>query len=418
MLHTCNLVKKNYNPKTIRMTKRYDVKMELVFSQLQQKGALTTPGNYWQQGCVLDTVIDYLQYAVANNLMSAAEAQKFMAFVYAKCYQGIYNGKPYAETGCWYDDFGWWGIASSKAFDTSYGEVFGKYTAQYQAISLHCWNVMKNGKGDGLFKGAPNVWSNCDQQAFAFAEPRFHEGVWQGEIFPNDRPTSCNNWGDPAIDPLGPFQLSVVNTLYLLLAGRLAEAGQVPWSDVAQQYKFFQDWMGPLTPMSIVTNLPNGGALIRERVGRYKNGQTVYAFNEQSFWGGDQGLFLSGITIYLQHAKAVSPLIGNIAWGVCKNMVDNNYVIQPWLVGPGYSVYSLDPDDYSSGCGVFMRNLLFSSGRNQDVKAKVDTPDYQTLMRRSADIYASGEPPKTVNPLFDLFNQLSVMLTAANLLHG
>lgn len=411
----------------------YVKNMQIVFEKLKQNNTLTVPGNYWQQGCILDTVLDYLKYAIQQKFMSAIDAQAFIASVYSDCYMGKdQHNNPYAQAGCWYDDYGWWGIASSKAFDPSYDQVFGIYKSSYQKIALYCWNIMKNGKGDplGWYKGAPNVWNNCNQQEFSNVKPRFENGVWQYEIFSATRPQyptctgtpeqncECNNSGNPNNDNLGPFQLSVVNTLYFVLGGRLAQVGQISWTDVKRQYSFFDQWIQPnVSPDEQLVATFGGFSLLRERVSTYYNGKNVGFYNSGSFWGGDQGLFIGGLVIFNAQFPAVSvprKLIIEITSGVNQKLNKQN-VILPWLVESGYDIFENDIGDYASGCGVFMRYLLFAYQHNSDIRTLTAQPDYQTFLRTSADTFANN-PPSYGSDNFDLFNQLSVMLTASQLL--
>ena len=66
---------------------------------------------------------------------------------------------------CWYDDYGWWGIASAKALLDEYASIFGPVRSEFQDIGRECWNVMQNGKPHKVYKyaGAPNVWVNREE---------------------------------------------------------------------------------------------------------------------------------------------------------------------------------------------------------------------------------------------------------------
>src|SRR5258707_11825353 len=98
---------------------------------------------------------------------------------------------------CWYDDNGWWRIASEKAFHEEYRGVFGNTQSSFQKLAKSCWDVMHNGKKNTRYKyrGAPNVWDNRDEGSSPgyfsddkhFAKPRFAGGVWQWEMFKDER---------------------------------------------------------------------------------------------------------------------------------------------------------------------------------------------------------------------------------------
>ena len=403
----------------------YQKYMDNAFATIEARDILTTPGNYWQQGCILDTVIDYFKFSIQKGTQTKSDAQAFMKSVFLDCYMQA----GYEQAGCWYDDFGWWGIASSKAYDSSYDDVFGSYIYDYQNIAMHCWNIMKNGKKDQQrYKGAPNVWDNCDQTYFASVAPRIKGGVWQYEIFQNQRDNECSpfNPANPLASgvTLGPYQLTVVNTLYFVLGGRLAEAGQVDWTDVDTQYSFFSQWIRDQN-ISSKDNLLNSLApnvnLVRERVSTYANGSQVQYWDDQTAWGGDQGMFMGGMVIYNNKYPHIAPnsiMINSIASGVQQHM-ENSGVIQPWYpTGTGNKLYQWDKGDYSSGCGVYMRYLLFSylNDNSGNLQSLVKASYYQNFLRASADAYATDNPPNFGNANFQLFDQLSVLLTAIQLL--
>ena len=84
-----------------------------IFNQLSSNGQGLPSQNYWQLGCTLDTCIDLLREAIAaGQLVTPVQAQTFMGNM-LQTYRGL--AQPYG--GLWYDDFGWWGIAASKALD-------------------------------------------------------------------------------------------------------------------------------------------------------------------------------------------------------------------------------------------------------------------------------------------------------------
>ena len=187
------------------------------------------PANAWQIGNVFDTLTDFV--VRFPDVESSPGEVVDAAFEQWGKVKGM----------CWYDDYGWWGIASAKAFEDKYVKVFGSHQEDFQQIATDCWDVMHTGKPDSYmppykYKGGPMVWENRDEgdepgyfsAPKTWAVPRFSGGVWQYDMFkvertdPNPQDCSPSNPSDPNIFKLGPFQNTVMNGLYLVLALRLA----------------------------------------------------------------------------------------------------------------------------------------------------------------------------------------------------
>jgi hypothetical protein len=352
---------------------------------------------------------------------------------------------------CWYDDYGWWGIASAKAFDDKYAKIFGSYRNQFQQIATECWNTMHTGKPDKnsyKYKGGPNVWDNRDdgkspgyfESAAGWAKPRFPKGVWQYDMFKDGRPKppecSPNNPSDPKECSLGPFQNTVMNGLYLVLALRLAQQGQSKGTTVQaarDEMAFLNDWFNLEGDESLLQRFPHlePSLLVRERVATYasadgnKTFPKVKGYEAGGQWCGDQGLILGGLLDYLSvdpsdpeaQLRAIS-----ITRGVLLHMVDDLGVM------PYSSEFNDqgDPDDYSCGSGVFWRYLLHGFRQNAALRTEV-------LSLVAADptnnaIYKSAEKaftprkaftphdPLNKNALFIEFNILAVLLAAIEIL--
>ena len=183
----------------------------------------TYSDNGWRVGNAFDTMTDYL--------FRFPDAEKSPGYV-ANWALSRWRCSDVQNSMCWYDDYGWWGIASAKAFQDKYASIFGPVRSEFQDLAAECWNIMQNGKPHKLYKygGAPNVWANADHGYFAsekpypegsWAVPRFEGGVWQYEMFKDKRAKcpergSCNrqetecsytNPCDPyTADTGGPFQ--------------------------------------------------------------------------------------------------------------------------------------------------------------------------------------------------------------------
>src|SRR5215207_2307039 len=87
--------------------------------------------NGWQVGNVFDTLTDYvLRFPDAEPSRGAVVEAALERW-------GKIQGSM-----CWYDDYGWWGVASSKAFNDEYADIFGLHRNEFQGIAIDCWNVM------------------------------------------------------------------------------------------------------------------------------------------------------------------------------------------------------------------------------------------------------------------------------------
>jgi hypothetical protein len=398
--------------------------------------------SYWKVGNVFDTMTDFL-------LVSDDSPGTIAADVY-RIYKDL-------KGACWYDDYAWWGLASSKASDPQYDTIFGASKTDFQNLANETWTFMNKGKGGDppSTYGAPNVWdtvlSNDTDKAYfmdpkTWAVPRIPGGVWQYEMFKDQRPGDCSyyNPSDPVSpnpDPkhpndkpcwLGPFQITVVNALYLLLAGRLQALGVPadpdPRDAFEREYSFLNTWFFMYDPgssfeRSLIWEIRNGGGwLFRERVSTYallpdaSEFPKVRAYDENAAWCGDQGLLMAGMDEYykLHHDDTMRfGMALNLVYGVVAKLTIGG-VLQPLTLDIG------DPDDYMCGPGVFMRYLLRVFNSNPTLKAwLIDSfvhpnPDSNFIYKSAED--ALGIDPKRESDLcrrlFDHFNILSTLTTA------
>jgi hypothetical protein len=238
--------------------------------------------HYWQFGNIADTMFDFLamlspsDFAKYNPIQSNALAcpGQITLAQYLAC---LYPAQEQQQNGCWYDDYGWWGISSTKAFDPRYARIFDDAAgtkAMFQQIARTTWGIMSNGKSDAVHFGAAKVWDNRDNiTKFTppvpqpvpgqLTPPRFQGGVWQYDLFTNPRSNANNkvaNWAGPLecswqtmnpknpMEGVGPYQDTVVNGLYFTLAQRLLAFDTAHRNDyepaIRAQYGFLKTWMG------------------------------------------------------------------------------------------------------------------------------------------------------------------------------
>lgn len=379
-------------------------------------GDLMTSTNYWQAGNVFDTVTDFMLLGLDLGMLNSDQIDSVMSNI--KDNYDLLNYSYNGSQGNWYDDFGWWGIASSKAYTEEYSSVFDKYKDDFRSIAVSCHGIMTDGKPQ-IDKGAPNVWKNCDQQKYSKVEPYFNGGVWQYDI---------DKKSDPLIGStkLGPYQLSVVNGLYFVLSLRMMDSGILVENAISNMHKFISDWcldLGIKNGKSMLYRGGNPGGIVLERVPIYKNGDQVNPASwaqANTCWAGDQGLMMGGMAEYLltnpDDFEARS-LVGLISDGVPQNMISNKLIV-PWYPIANNHLKSYDESDYSSGSGVFMRYLLYSYKKNATVKNRLDLEgsDLRNLVLKSADACANDTYPSYGNSFFDQFNKLSILTTAINIL--
>ncbi len=393
------------------------------------------PANGWQLGNVFDTLTDFV-----------------VRFPEAEPTQGAVVDAAYEQWGkiggmCWYDDYGWWGIASSKAFDDQYADIFGSHRNEFQKIATDCWDSMHTGKPDTYkppykYKGGPMVWENRDEgndpgyfsSPDTWAVPRFSGGVWQYDMFKDKRtnPPDCapgsSNPSDPKKCLLGPFQNTVMNGLYLVLALRLNLIGKGTGTGEAAKTEiaFLNNWFSLEGDESLLWQNADLCALVRERVQTYayceekKSYPSVEGFNPKGAWCGDQGLILGGLLDYLlvdpSDTTAQSRAI-EIARGVLctPDMVDANGVMpySPEFYDQG------DPDDYSCGSGVFWRYLLRGFNQNSQLRTEIlswitNEPTTNAIYK-SAE-HASARVDSNDNKLFAYFNVVATLTAAIEIL--
>jgi len=365
--------------------------------------------NYWQLGHSFDTIIDYL-----------AEVNPAAALGFGQIALLAYNRSTY--NACWYDDFGWWGIASLKA--SQHKDLFPDAFGEFANISRSCWDTM--------YDNAPNVWKN--NQGFTEFKPRFDGGVWNAD-WTKAGPTTCNNMPcvprlpsactDPAAaDNLCGIQNTVTNGLYLVLGERRymqADCFEC-WDAAISEYAFLDHWFGvaDIDPERALWNPVEGGAVVRERMGTYAPDdkgvcQTVCVFEPGLAWAGDQGIILGGLVdrmtaltsksseyqVLLQRAKA-------IAAGV-KSQTEikkkNPGILTAWVT----ETQGGDPGDYNTGVGVYWRYLLYAYQNNADLKTYFEQTGQTDFVCSNAQHIT---PLIGSDNFVDLTNYLAVLVAA------
>ena len=393
----------------------------------------STCSDYWKLGNAFDSMTDFLRWWGGKDLA--------LPGIVNDRYNALTSPTNPHRTDCWYDDYGWWGIASAKAYDSAYGFFFdGDYQQKFQDIAQKCWTILNTGKpGEAWnYQGAPNAWTNRDNgqpdnnywnQKANWSTPRFGngvgsglQGVWQYDIFHENRLNECSpsNPSDPNKKVLGPYQNTVVNALYFLLALRLYNVAkdQSTQQPILDEYGFLKAWFSnALGNDSLLLSFGDTSVapalLVRERVTTYAEIDGQYPpmqyFNKErdACWAGDQGLLIAALVEVQQmfHDPTAADTTLSILKGVVTKMIDPNGVILPYYGNMG------DYADYKCGEGIFTRCLLYAySQPNSPLKAFVDNNEngIRDVLKVSADNACILNP----QDLFDNLNILSILTTA------
>ena len=237
-----------------------------------------------------------------------------------------------------------------------------------------------------------------------------------------------NDQYDPGNAMLGPFQDTVVNSLYLVLALRMGKALNTT-TQIAREYQFLTTWCFDSsipTSQQLYYSFGTNNGIVLERVSTYKNGQFVNPpewHDLHCAWCGDQGLMLGAMVDYLMLQPGAAParnLITGIMQGVASHMQENS-ILSPWYpLTPNNPLKETDAADYASGIGVYMRYLLYAYNNNATVRQMVgaNTAGIKDMIITAANACVSHTFPTYGNGIFDLFNQLSTLITAATILQG
>jgi hypothetical protein len=389
--------------------------------------------NSWRVGNAFDTLTDYLVRFPDSEKDTPTERTAVQ--IALDCWTD--EMKSQSPSLCWYDDFGWWGIASEKAFHSEYGQIFGSRQRDFQTIARTCFEIMNKGKPGKAYsyRGGPNVWNNRENDKptgyftspDTWAVPRFELGVWQYELFKDKRPKkeecSSSNPSDPNHCKLGPFQNTVMNGLYFVLAlrlGQLGQQGKETAEAIKNEYAFLKKWFELDHDQGLLRRFFDATVLVRERVGTYafcpekKIYPPVQGYHPEGHWCGDQGLILGGLLDYLAVEaldRTAQSLAISIASGVIKNMVTDQ-VVQPWSLE--FDTQD-DPDDYECGSGVFWRYLL--RGFHQNAALRTEVLSWVAADPKNNVIYRSAEDACTPGGSeFRMFNHLATLIAAIDIL--
>jgi hypothetical protein len=346
----------------------------------------------WRLGHSFDTIVDYL-------VTNPADADGFGKIAIAK-YADVKNH--------WYDDFGWWSIATLNA--SQHKDLFGAVVCgQFQKIAVSCWTSL------GAATGVWDKWKA--NELFAPLEPNFPGGVWNSD-WDSTAGAGCNPLNPK--DELCGYQNTVTNGLYLVSASRLHRFfNDGKYRAAAErEYAFLLRWF--INTRSSLLNYydlnDKSRAVVRERVPRYKSSAKVYGYRPTFAWAGDQGLILGGLVDrMLNEPDPNDQMLGfaeNILAGT-KEYLTVDGILLPWWPDPAPDG---DRYDYRTGTGVFMRYLSYayqSKLKKPDLKTYL-TKNYWDFVRENVEYVLQYPSPKTgTDPnalLITLTNDLATLV--------
>ena len=385
-------------------TTEYQVTAKKKFEALMTayRAPITKDGpSYWRYGNSFDTIIDFL--ALIDKTAADSVADTVHTQYYASLNAlGGYNA-------VWFDDFGWWTIAASRAAKESFFKPEAR--KNFQVIVQDCWSRFT--------ANAPKVWERHPPKFDAY-RPAVPDGVWNGYWDDTEKGEGPKS-GDPTTGGLEGIQNTVTNCVYLISAQRLGVNDGEAKEAAKREFRFLYKWFTEESP-ALFWYQPLGGAiLVRERVSHFFGDKTnAPGFQENWAWTGDQGLAIRGL-VDRTLLMGVGPdergrLIDNaekIIEGVMLSLVDKAGVVQAYSKKSGI-VPDGDTKDYDTGPGVFWRNLLYAWTAVPELKAYINQAAYQQMLRASAQAAVNAN---TDNETFnELTNDLSVLVAANQIL--
>jgi hypothetical protein len=363
-------------------------------------GALTgvPAGNltYWKLGNSFDTMIDYLDHVDDGAAVAVA---RMVARQYGPALDGLGG-----YGGAWFDDLGWWTVATLRGGSRSY------FDARFRGF---LGNIRENCRSH-FAENAPFVWERRIRSPDRFAgyEPALQGGVWN-EYWMGTTGYSGPNDGDPSSGTLKGIQNTVTNTLFLMAAQRLPAPGPAQ-----RELGFLYGWLDASpNPLWWPQNPMGTAALVRERVSHFANGTADSGFEPGWAWTGDQGLVLGAFVDRMQMPDVKPEERGvllcrsrALLQGVAQSLAVDG-VLQPWNDASG--VPQDDGSDYETGTGVFWRNVLHAWSTVPELRSTIGALPFQNLLRASADAAAKNGDARDGTALT---NDVSVLVAAVVML--
>jgi hypothetical protein len=341
----------------------------------------------WKLGNTLDTMIDFLDTidaSDANNIADIVDKQFPIA------------AERIGWDKIWFDDFGWWSVATGHALQKPFFNSDSKKKLKVRFDQ--CWSR--------FHENAPFVWQRHQSGTFDGYRPAFDGGVWQ--TYFDGTPAEYHGPREDPGDPPGgdlPDQNTVTNALFLMAAQRNSASD---WAKI--ELKFLDTWLREKKE-SLWCALDDNAALVRERVGHFADGKRTPHFQDDWFWTGDQGLMLGNFSdVSPDNGGEYRKRIQHLLVGVQQRLVDDAGVLRNY--SKSGNVPGGDIDDYQTGSGVFWRNALHVWNTRSDLRIYLQVDKFQAMLRASANAAAQSSDQR-----FDMLsNQIAVLLAAVAML--
>ena len=369
---------------------------------ISQYAGANVPASYWVLGHAFDSLLDYYDVIDPRSTSADSVAQS----VQRQYQNSLKNLGGY--DAAWFDDFGWWTVATQRAMSRSYFSSSTK-SQLFLPILTECW---KRYTGN-----APFVWERRGSDRFANYGPVVSGGIWNEYWFGTDASYAGPKDGDPSAMTLHGIQNTVSNALYWIAAQRFAVTTSPDAGPVAENaYRFFRGWFEMSSNPLWWQQGPNA-ALVRERVSHFA--QATYPEDFLAKWAtwawvGDQGLILGALVDRLSRALPgeQGPLLARarqLMVGVSSNLVGSDKTLKNWTTD---NVPDGDTTDYSTGKAVFWRNVLYTARNNAELRAFLPQSGLLPVLLASADRVVGF-------PSIDIIgatNDLATLVTASALL--
>ena len=330
------------------------------------------PSSFWKLGNSFDTMIDFLDNIDNSSADDVAKTvvEKYRQLLFAPPPGGLGG-----YDNAWFDDFGWWTIATHRAVEKPFFNQESK--TQFRGFMSECWKRFT--------ENAPYVWERRKPGTFDDCRPAVDGGVWN-EYWLGTSPNYPGPKGaDPTKESLEGIQNTVTNALYLIAAQRLGITDPQAKAAAQREFGFLNTWLFEVErdPLWWPQARPNA-ALVRERVSHFFNGKDAPGFQTDWAWTGDQGLILGALTDRMNlDRQNLLRSAEQLLVGAQYCLVEDAGMLRNWSASG--RIPDGDSSDYGTGAGVFWRYMLHGWKTNPDLRAFISAPEYQGFVRVNAD---------------------------------
>jgi hypothetical protein len=357
--------------------------------------------SYWQLANSFDTMIDCLDHVDEG---AAGDVSAMVSEQYDPALKKMDRERhevARAYDAAWFDDFGWWTIATLRAESRPYfNEGFKRTLGSWRD---ECWSRFT--------ENAPYVWRWRPQHPGPYEgyRPAFDGGVWN-TYWAGTSPDHKGPRSDgPGTGDLAGIQNTVTNALYLMAAQRVGAA-----DDAEREFGFLHAWFNAARD-PLWWPVGTDAALVRERPSHFADGSKAPGFEPDWAWTGDLGLVLGALVDRMQRQpgerKELLRRTRELLMGARTALVSDG-VLQPWK---GDDVPGDANGEYRTGTGVFWRNVLHAWMTEPELHADLTAPGFQQVLRASANAALAAESDDTRNGT-ELTNDLAVLVAATVIL--